>query len=748
MRGFVNREEELAELDAVLTTEDGRSLVVSVCVIAGTAGVGKTSLAVRWAHQVRERFPDGQLYVNLRGYDPGRPVTADEALYQFLSALHVPSQAIPADRDARAALYRSYLADRRMLVVLDNANSASQVRPLLPGSVGSLVVVTSRSRLSGLVVRDGARRITLGTLAEPEAVALLRVVTAGYRAHDDQERLEELARLCARLPLALRIAAERAASHPHMRLEDLIAALRDESALWSALSADDDEEADAMATVFAWSYRALPQEAAELFRALGLHPGPAFHTGAAAALAGVSLQRARHLLDVLEGAHLLDQTGPERHEFHDLLRAYAGDQAQQEMTREERAAALRRVLEWYLHTARAAQERINAQVPRIPLDDPVEGVTPLSFENRDEAARWYQEERPALLAAVRAAEEAGWDRLAWQLPAVLRAMLMRFNPFDDWLAMGEIGLRAARREGDRGGEAELLDSLGLAHLRSHRLDEAAEHFEACLVIRRELGDRLREALTLNGLGLVLTRQRGFDAATEMFGQALTLLEELGSERVITPLENLATVHYEQGDLDRAESRVREAVERHAATGGEPRGNPLRILSAVQRERGDAGEAQRTIENALAIASSTVAEGYWLLDLGAAQRANGLTDEALVSYQRSAVIHRRLGDRSREARAWQGVGETYRAMGRFEEAADFHRTAARAQRELGDRWQLALALDGLARALLASEEREGEEAAREHWREALRALEPFDDARAARLRETVRAALEGRRPEGA
>ncbi|MGO4421959.1 NB-ARC domain-containing protein, partial [Streptomyces sp. MCAF7] len=356
VRGFVNRTEELHRLDAILAGgERDSSAVVAICVIAGTAGVGKTSLALRWAHQVKTAFPDGQLYVNLRGYDPGEPVTAREALHRFLTGLGVQPGAVPTDTEAAAALFRSLLADRRMLIVLDNAATVTQVRPLLPGHAGSLVIVTSRSRLSGLAVRDGAHRITLGTLPEPEAVSLLRAVTSGYRPEDDAEKLSELARLCARLPLALRIAAERAASHPHMRLDELIADLRDESALWAALSTGDEQDADAVRSVFAWSYRALPPDAARLFRLLGLHPGPAFGLGAVSALAGVSVRQARQLLDVLVGAHLLEQTAPDRFEFHDLLRAYATEQSRLDETADSRAGALRRVLDWYLHTADAAQ---------------------------------------------------------------------------------------------------------------------------------------------------------------------------------------------------------------------------------------------------------------------------------------------------------------------------------------------------------------------------------------------------------
>ncbi|MFI0728045.1 AAA family ATPase [Streptomyces sp. NPDC021225] len=215
VHSFVNRSDELNQLDAILAGQSGDRLVVSIHVVAGTAGAGKTSLVLHWAHQIKDRFPDGQLFVNLRGYDPGEPVTADQALRRFLRALGVPADQIPQDVDDAAALYRSLLAERRVLILLDNAATVSQVRPLLPGTGTSLVVVTSRNRLSGLTVRDGARRLTLGTLPEPEAIALLRAVTSGYRPEDDEGKLTELSRLCARLPLALRIAAERAASQPH-----------------------------------------------------------------------------------------------------------------------------------------------------------------------------------------------------------------------------------------------------------------------------------------------------------------------------------------------------------------------------------------------------------------------------------------------------------------------------------------------------------------------------------------------------
>ncbi len=276
MRIFVNRTLDLDQLDELVATRRSSDDSVVAYVITGTAGVGKTSLALHWAHRVRDQFQDGQLYVNLKGYDPGQPITADSALERFLQALGVPAMAIPNDIDGKSSEYRSIIASKQMLIILDNAGSVSQVRPLLPGSSRSLAIITSRSRLSGLIIRDGAQRATLNTLSEAESIQLLRATTADYRAHDEDAEIAELARLCACLPLALRIAAERAASRPGMPLSQLIADLRDESALWEALSAGSDDEADAVRTVFAWSYRALPEKAARLFCQLGMHPGNEF----------------------------------------------------------------------------------------------------------------------------------------------------------------------------------------------------------------------------------------------------------------------------------------------------------------------------------------------------------------------------------------------------------------------------------------------------------------------------------------
>ncbi|MFF7242330.1 ATP-binding protein [Embleya sp. NPDC008237] len=734
-RDFVNRLEEIRLLDARLPGED-ETFPTPLCVIAGTAGVGKTSLVLRWAHHVQQLFPDGQLYANLRGYDPGEPVTAAELLPRFLAALGVPVAVMPTDLEAAAALYRSLLAQRRMLVVLDNVATIAQVRPLLPGTARCLTLVTTRGRLSGLAIRDGAYRLTLDTLAQPEAVALLRGVTAGRRT-DDAAELAELARLCAYLPLALRIAAERAADRPHMPLDELIADLRDESALWDALTTGDEEEAEAVRAVFTWSYQALSPAAARLFRLLGLHPGPDFGIGVVSALSGTSIRRSRQLLDVLVGAHLLEQTAPDRFEFHDLLRAYAHDQAQQEETPEVCLAVLRRILDWYLHTADAAQTWLRPTEDHIPLDPPDADVAPLSFADYDQAVDWAEREQANFAPVVRAAEKAGLDRHTWQLPAVLWYAKAPSSLTADWLTMGRIGLAAARRLGDRRAEASLLEDLGFGYTKINRLTEGLDCHADALAIRQELRDREGEATSLNALGLVHLRTRDFDLAEARLGRAAEVFAELGEEHWQTvAITNRALARYQAGRLTEADADLGRVLPVHRRRGDQRSiGNALSLLSAVRLDCGEPEEALCAAQEAVQLAldlRSHVLEGWWLLALGNAQVALGRPGDALVSYHRSANLHRRLGDHSREALGWQGAGDAYRRLDRVAEAADFHRRAAAAHRAIADAWNEALALDGLGMSLCE----EDPDQSRRCWSEAVRLLARYDDVRARERRRDI------------
>jgi tetratricopeptide (TPR) repeat protein len=741
VRGFVNRRAELERLDGFADNLQRDPFGTAVAVITGTAGVGKTSLALHWAHSARERFPAGELYVNLRGYDPGLPATPEQVLDRFLRDLGVPAPAVPARLEDQAALYRSILADRRMLIVLDNAASVSQVRPLLPGTPGSLVLVTSRNRLSGLVAREGAYRIGVDMLLEPDAVALLRAIIADYRSQDQPNELAELARLCARLPLALRIAAERAASRPLMMLGELIGDLRDESALWNALSADDDDETDAVRTVFAWSYRALPEQEARLFRFLGLHPGDDFSLPAAAAVAGIAPAQARQQLDVLVGAHLMQQSAPGRYRFHDLLRAYAVDQLRHLEAGDTQVEALRRVLGWYLHTADAAR-RILIPFGGYTLDEQVPAdIVPLTFDAYEAAYGWYQVESANLLAATHVAAEAGLHSIAWRLSVVLRNIYANQNAFDAWLSTARIGVASAAGTGDRRGEAEALESLGKAYLQSVRLDEAERAHRAALAIRREIGDRLGEGVSINALGLLELRRRRLADASSYFRQSMAVFGELGDRRWVALVQaNLAEAQCELTEYETALGALGEAVAVFREAGeSRAEGQALFLLSRVHRELGHLSDARTSIEGALAIASdkqNQVWQAHWLVELAKVQRAEGQHGEALNSYRRAASIQRMLGDRSREAAALDGTGEAYQEMGRYADAVGFHRQAARIHRQFEDRWQLAVALHNLAAAL---ERTDAVEEARTVREETLTLLDGFDDPKATALAERIRGA---------
>ncbi|NEA68662.1 tetratricopeptide repeat protein [Streptomyces sp. SID12488] len=730
---FVNRRNEIRALDAVLGRErGGTSGAAGIYVITGTAGVGKTSLALHWAHGVRDQYPGGQLYVNLRGYDPGEPVTAEQALDHFLRALGVAPSSTPARLEDRSALFRSILADQRALVVLDNAATVSQVRPLLPGNPDCLVLVTSRHRFSGLVARDGAHRLRLDVFSEQDAVRLLHTVTAGYRVLTDTDTdLSELARLCARLPLALRIAAERASSRPLMPLDELIADLRDESALWGALTAEEDDESDAVRTVFAWSYRALSEAAARLFRLLGLHPGPEFGVSAAAALADASVSVTRQLLDALTGAHVLEQAAYGRFQFHDLLRIYAAQQAAQYEDEEARDSALARILNHYLFSLARAISRIAPMDRPVPLPEPYPDVVGEEFTDRATALQWFELEQANLVSAVRTAAANGQHAVAWRIAALMRGVYVSRNPFQEWISVSETGLASATAIGDQRGQAEMHDSLGKAYLQSQRLDEAESHHREALRLRREIGDRYGEGIAVNALGLLDWRRRRLADAEACFQKGREIFHGLADLRwEALLLSNLGMTRFDALRLDAAATDLTEAVRLCREAGDRAyEGNALFYLAMTQRERGELEAALSRVRQALDISRTdrlTAWGAFWLLELARIQRALGQPGEALVSCQEAAVAQRQIGDRNREAAALDSAGEAYRDLGRFTEATKFHRMAVSLYRETRDRWALANALANLALALSDVGDTEG---AAGCAAEAAAVLSGFADARA-------------------
>ncbi|WP_242885362.1 ATP-binding protein [Actinomadura litoris] len=739
VRVFVNRVDDLEQLDHLVSARRaGADDSVVAYVIAGTAGVGKTSLALHWAHRVREEFPDGQLYVDLRGYDPGAPLTPDQALERFLVALGVPASAIPNDVEAKSNLYRSILADRQMLVILDNAGTTGQVRPLIPGAGPSLAIVTSRSRLSGLLIRDGAQRTTLETLDEAESVRLLIETTSDYRSGDDPADIAELARLCAHLPLALRIAAERAAARPAMPLSELIADLRDESSLWDALSTGDESDADAVRTVFAWSYRALPEQAARLFCLLGLHPGGDFSEAAASVLAGPESGRVRGSLDVLTGAYLLEARGGGRYQFHDLLRAYAVDRARYEIPQKEQLDAVERICAWYLHSAYQCVLSLAHDTTLLFTLEPSPEAAALTFGDRAQAAQWYADEKANLVGAVRAAAETDRPELAWRLALVLERLYATFNHFQDWQVTSLLGLSAAQALGARKAEAALCESLGLLCRMTLRLDEADGYLRAAIAIHRDLDDRLSTVKTLNGLGWVNLFAHRLERARADLEEALSTVRDLDDPYwTATVRFSLGYTLLQLGRPDDATGLLTDSLATFRELDDRLyESTVLTAFSLLERRHGETAKAVTTAAEAVAIAremENPLWEGTALLYLGKAELADGSPEDALVSTQRAAVIFRQEGEPSREAMALDGTGRAYSALDRAAEAADFHRRAAAVHRQAGDRWKHARSLTYLADALEATGDLD--EALRRR-REAAAILDDYDDPRSVALRTAV------------
>ena len=746
VRGFVNRTGELEVLSNRMpgTGQDvGGPAEATMHVIVGTAGVGKTALALHWAHRVKGHFPDGQLYVDLQGYGPGLPMAPEQVLERFLRAFGVATGSLPPDTDSRSALYRSFLAEKRVLVLLDNAANAAQVRPLLPGSADSAVVITSRDRLSGLVARDGAQRLTVRTLDTEQAVELLEYVTVHHRAKDDPGEVAELARLCGQLPLALRIAAERAASRPHMPLADLIQDLRDESGLWDALATDDEEEADTVRSVFAWSYRVLPREAARLFRLLGLHPGRDFGTGAAAALADLPVRRTRRALDTLVGAHLLEQIGADRYRFHDLIRSYAMDQVRDEEAPELRREALQRLLTWYLRTAYAAcavvESNLRRPEPDEFLTDPAQdhptGVP--GFGDNTDALRWFELEEPNLMAAAETAVALGLDQLTWRFPYVLGHFPVHGTA---WIRMLGHGVNAVRREHHPQAESDLWEGLGIAHLQANRADEGMEHHTRALELRREMSDERGVLMSLNALGLAQLRARNLEQARENFERSLDSAQGLGDrlwEGIA--LGNLVHCLLELGLREEAVALSDQALEIHRETRNRTSEFAcLTTLSEARRETGQADHALALTERALKIAQHldlTTYEGFAHLELGRVHSMLDHHEEALAHFHEAAGLHRSIGEHVGESESFEGVGQVYRSLGRLDEAARFYRQAANGYRRNRARWNLAVCLDRLASTVSDGGD---PVSAQTHWREALEAIEDFPDPRAEHLREQITA----------
>lgn len=623
---FSGRADELARLTGLLRGHDQRGGTVVISAIGGTAGVGKTTLAVHWAHQVIERFPDGQLYINLRGFDPtGEPMQPGEAVRGFLEAFEIPPERIPVSFEAQTALYRSLLAERRVLVVLDNARDTEQVRPLLPGSPTCLVLITSRDQLRGLVAREGAQAFSLKVLTEREATDLLARRLGRERVETEREAVRELIERCARLPLALVLVAARAATYPDCPLGMLVDELRDEQERLDALDADD--PGSGPRAVFSWSYCALTPPAAALFRLLGLHVGQSIGVPAVAALAGVRNLQAKKLLVELTRVHLLEEPIPGRYEFHDLLRSYAAELAAYEDPESHRQTAVQRVLDFYLHTGFAADRCLAPQRGRIALDTPHPDVLPHKIADHTQALSWFIIERSTLLAVIEYATAHGFDRHAWQLAWTLVTFFERQGHWPDWLATQRIAVAAAARLGDQAAQARAHRLLSRAAIRLGRYTEAADHLQQAITLYQELGNQLGQARTHMVFSWVRELQERYAEAVSHAEQSLTLFRTLGHRAgEARALEQLGWEQALLGDHEQGHIHCQRALD---------------LFQELDHRPGQAD----TLDS-----------------LGYIYHHLGQHTQAITHYEKSIAMSQELDDHHTEATTYTRLGDTYLVLG--------------------------------------------------------------------------------------
>jgi tetratricopeptide (TPR) repeat protein/transcriptional regulator with XRE-family HTH domain len=639
---FTGRAAELAALTGLLDQAGAQpSGTVVISVIGGTAGVGKTALAVHWAHQVAGRFGDGQLYVNLRGFDPsGAPAVPEAAIRGFLDALGVPPGRIPPGPEAQAGLYRSLLADKRMLIVADNARDEQQVRPLLPASPASLVLVTSRSQLGGLAAAEGARLISLDVLTHGEAVQLLTARLGTARAAAEPGAVDQIASLCAHLPLALAVAASRAAARPGFPLAALAAELADSAGRLDALDAGD--PGSSVRAVFSWSTRQLTAQAARMFRLLGIHPGPDITVPAAASLAAIGEADARRLLRELDRAHLITEHVPGRYAFHDLLRAYAADQAQHTGSQADRDAATGRVLDHYLHTAARAALLLNPAQEPVALAPPTAGAAAGQPADHRQALAWLEAEHQVLLAAVALAAGSGFDTHAWQLPWAMTTFLQTRGHWQEWAAAQRIALDAATRLGDTAAQAVSGRLLANACTDLGDHDQARGHYARSLTLYQRLGNRLGEAKIQHSLGFAAERQGHHADALEHAEQALRLYQAIGDKTFeAEALNNVGWCHDLLGDHRQARAFCRQAITLSAEIGDRrAEGNAWDSLGYAEHHLGNLAEAATCYQHALSLfreSGARLDEAETLTHLAGTRRAAGELAKAREAWQQALAI---------------------------------------------------------------------------------------------------------------
>ncbi|MEV0675236.1 tetratricopeptide repeat protein [Actinosynnema sp. NPDC050436] len=650
---FTGREEEIAALRSLLPTGDGRGGAAVVVAVDGMAGVGKTAFAVHVAHGLADRHPDAQLFLDLHGHTAGRePRDPSDALDALLRGLGVPGRRIPDDPEARAGLWRSVLADRKAVVVLDNAVSTAQVRPLLPANPDCLVLITSRRRLTDL---ESTRTLSLDVLPPGDAEALFARIVGDDRAVAGSRAVGEVVRLCGRLPLAVRITAARLRSRPAWTTAHLVQRLREERRRLGELTTGD----RSVAAAFGLSHRDLAPTHQRLFRLLGTHPGTDFDAHLAAAVADSDLYEAERLVEDLLDVHLLQQRTAGRYRFHDLLRAYAAQSTADTDSPDVRHAVLTRILDYYLHTSSAAMDVVAPEKRGMRPGSPMPATPVPPVSDHEQALSWLEGERANLVAVATQAADHGRPTQAGHLSATLWRYLLVGGYFDDALALHTVAITTARSTGDRFREGEAHFHIGFTYWRLGRSEQALAHLERALVLAEELRDHALHARALFGMGLAHWGLGRYHEALDRYTRGLALARQLGDRG----LEGQALVgmgfnHWGLG-------RFADSIEHH------------RQGLDVARDTGDRG-----------------LEGYPLVGTGLALGSLGRYEEALDYHVRGLRLAREAGDRSLEGRALTGSGAACRGLARHEEALDHDLRGLRLAREIGDRSLEGRALTGL------------------------------------------------------
>ncbi|MFD5029499.1 BTAD domain-containing putative transcriptional regulator [Streptomyces sp. NPDC058405] len=670
--GLAGRTEELAQLGALLgLSSELRGPATGL--ITGVAGVGKTCLAIRWAHSVAERFPDGQLFADLRGYDEHlEPTTADEILGRFLRSLSVPTGQIPAEPEERAALYRSMLADRRVLIVLDNVRTYAQVRPLLPSSEGCCVLVTSREQLSELVAWPPRARVRLGRLPAAEAVELLGRIVGEQRIAADPPSVARLVELCDLLPLALRIAGARLAAKPHWTVAHLVRRLSDERLRLDELSQGESQ----VRASFALSYRCLSPDTARLYRRLGLLDVPDFSAWIGAALLDTDLLDAERLIEQLVDAQFLDvvgldATGHPRYRFQNLLRLFARERAEEEETAADRRAACERAFRAYLGLAELAHQRayggdfsiIHSAVPRHVL--PAELSTGLLAGPLD----WLETERLSLVAVVDQAAELGMDDLAWDLTTSVVVLFETRNYLADWRECCERALAATRAAGNARGQAAMLHNLGALEMRLRSFSAAYDRFAAALALHEQAGEEHGRALVLRNMAMLDEMRGELTTATERSAEALEIFRAVGdlsSEAHV--LNNMAQIELDRGSTDTARKlseesiRVSEAIGEGGARSVALGTHRLGRVYLAQDRHDLAEEAFLRMIRIVRAKSDMIGLAHGLLGLGEAQLGAGTWGLARATLVRALDVAALVNSPLVEGKIKLALGEARRQCG--------------------------------------------------------------------------------------